>query len=247
MCEVSPSSSPVVEANMTRNTISDAQKETVSFEAERRAMVEQQIRRRGIRDERVLEAMFAVPRHEFVPAVHLSAAYDDRPLPIGETETISQPYIVAAMSAAASVSPGDKALEIGTGSGYQAAILAHLGAQVYTMERNFLLAESALARLKRLGYDNVQVIHGDGTEGHVAAAPYQIILVTAAAPEVPQPLLDQLDDGGRMVIPVGDLMRQDLELIFKHAGQVSKRFLDPCQFVPLIGRHAWPEQRGYLH
>lgn len=210
-------------------------------------MVEHQIRRRGIRDERVLEAMFTVPRHEFVPEAHLGAAYDDRPLPIGETETISQPYIVAAMSAAAMVEPGDKALEIGTGTGYQAAILRHLGATVFTIERNLMLAESARERLRRLGYDNLEVVYGDGTEGYAAAAPFQIILVTAAAPRLPQPLLDQLADGGRMVIPVGDMSHQDLELIFKRGKEISKRFLDPCQFVPLIGRHAWAGPPVRIH
>ncbi|MFB3922467.1 MAG: protein-L-isoaspartate(D-aspartate) O-methyltransferase [Terriglobia bacterium] len=221
--------------------------ETIPYEAERRAMVEQQIRRRGIRDEKVLEAMERVPRHEFVPAVHLGAAYDDRPLPIGEAETISQPYIVAAMTSAARIVPGDKVLEIGTGSGYQAAILTYLGAKVFTIERNFLLADAARARLERLGYSGVEVIEGDGTEGYPAGAPYQAIIVTAASPKVPQPLLDQLDEGGRMVIPVGDLWHQDLQLLFKHEGQVATRYLDPCQFVPLIGKHAWPERQGWMH
>lgn len=221
--------------------------EEIPFESERRAMVEYQIRRRGIRDERVLEAMFRVPRHEFVPGPHVGAAYEDRPLPIGESETISQPYIVAAMTAAARVNPGDKALEIGTGSGYQAAILAFLGAKLHTVERNFQLAESARARLARLGFETVEVIWGDGTEGHPAAAPYQVILVTAASPEIPAPLMEQLDDGGRLVIPVGDLSHQDLKLLFKHGGQFATRFLDPCQFVPLIGRYGWPEKRDRVH
>lgn len=217
------------------------------FQAERRAMVENQIRRRGIRDEQVLAAMLAVPRHEFVPAEHLGAAYDDRPLPIGETETISQPYIVAAMSAAASIAPGDKVLEIGTGSGYQAAILAWLGARVWTVERNPRLVQLARERFMRLGFEGVEVILGDGTEGYAVAAPYQAILVTAAAPCVPPPLLDQLDEGGRLVIPVGGLLHQDLELVYKHGGQTSTRFLDPCQFVPLVGKHAWPERQERLH
>lgn len=209
-------------------------------------MVEEQIRRRGIRDERVLEAMFNVPRHEFVLPGYLEAAYEDRPLPIGGSETISQPYIVAAMTAAARVQSGDKALEVGTGSGYQAAILAYLGAPVYTLERNFQLAESARARLTRLGYANIEVIWGDGTEGYPAAAPYQVILVTAASPHVPQPLLEQLAEGGRMVIPVGDLMHQDLNLIFKHGNELATRLLDPCMFVPLIGKHGWPEKAGWV-
>jgi protein-L-isoaspartate(D-aspartate) O-methyltransferase len=221
--------------------------ETAPYEAARRAMVEHQIRRRGICDEKVLEAMLFVPRHEFVSADQLAAAYDDRPLPIGESETISQPYIVAAMTAAAGVQPGDKVLEIGTGSGYQAAILAYLGGKVYSIERNPVLAEAARQRLARLGYEGIKVIEGDGSEGYPSSAPYQAILVTAASPQVPQPLLDQLANGGRMVIPVGDLWHQDLQLLFKHQGHVATRFLDPCQFVPLIGKHAWPEGKDRVH
>ncbi len=216
--------------------------EAIPFESSRRAMVEDQLRRRGLRDERVLEALFRVPRHEFVPLGFVEAAYEDRPLPIGESETISQPYIVAAMTAAVRVQPGDKALEIGTGSGYQAAVLAHLGATVYSVERNPRLADVARERLKRLGYQGIEVTAGDGSEGYPAAAPYQVILVTAAAPVIPHPLLEQLADGGRMVIPVGDLQHQDLQLIFKHRNELAKRTLDPCQFVPLIGKHAWPEK-----
>jgi protein-L-isoaspartate(D-aspartate) O-methyltransferase len=212
---------------------------TKTFESERRAMVETQIRRRGIRDERVLRALEAVPRHEFVAESFLDAAYDDRPLPIGDTETISQPYIVAAMTAAARISPGDRALEVGTGSGYQAAILAYLGAEVWTLDRNPRLVEEARRRLSRLGYAGIEVRCGDGSEGYAPAAPYQVILVTAAAPRVPAALLEQLAEGGRLVIPVGELYRQDLEVIFKHDGQTSTRLLDPCQFVPLIGKQAW--------
>jgi protein-L-isoaspartate(D-aspartate) O-methyltransferase len=176
----------------------------------------------------------------------VKAAYDDRPLPLGEAETISQPYIVAAMTEAADVQPGDKALEVGTGSGYQAAILAYLGARVYTVERNAVLAKSAGERLARLGYDGVEVIAGDGSEGYPPAAPYAIILVTAAAPLVPPALLDQLAEGGRLVIPVGDLRHQDLLLNLKQAGQIKTRMLDPCQFVPLIGKGGWPEREGRL-
>jgi protein-L-isoaspartate(D-aspartate) O-methyltransferase len=220
--------------------------EPVPFEKERREMIEVQLRRRGIRDERVLEAMFQVPRHEFVPPAFLKAAYEDRPLPIGQSETISQPYIVAAMTLAARVEAGDKALEVGTGSGYQAAILAYLGAKLYTVERNLQLAEAARERLARLKFAGIEVIGGDGSEGYPPAAPYQIILVTAAAPDVPPLLLDELAEGGRMVIPVGDLFHQDLLLILKHHQQVARRVLDPCQFVPLIGKGGWPERGGPL-
>ena len=220
--------------------------EPLPFEEARREMIEMQLRWRGIRDERVLDAMFRVPRHEFVPPALVAAAYDDRPLPLGEAETISQPYIVAAMTEAANVQPGDKALEIGTGSGYQAAILSYLGATVYTIERNAVLAKSARERLARLGYDGEVAILGDGSEGYPPAAPYSIILVTAAAPLVPPALLHQLAEGGRLVIPVGDLRHQDLLLNLKQAGQVKTRVLDPCQFVPLIGKGGWPEKEGGL-
>ena len=216
--------------------------EPMPFEEERRLMVKIQLRHRGIRDQRVLDAMFHVPRHEFVPSALVGAAYDDRPLPLGEAETISQPYIVAAMTEAARVQPGEKALEVGTGSGYQAAILSYLGARVYTVERNVVLAERARERLARLGYDGVEIIVGDGSEGHPPAAPYEIIIVTAAAPFVPPALLEQLAEGGRLVIPVGDLYHQDLLLNQKRAGQVKTRVLDPCQFVPLVGKAGWPEK-----
>jgi protein-L-isoaspartate(D-aspartate) O-methyltransferase len=218
--------------------------EPAPFEAERREMIHVQLRRRGIRDERVLEAMALVPRHEFVPPALIKAAYDDRPLPIGESETISQPYIVAVMTQAAQVQPGDKALEVGTGSAYQAAILACLGATVHTLERNPKLAEAARERLARLGFAGIEVIAGDGSGGYPAAAPYQVILVTAAAPETPPALVAQLAEGGRMVIPVGDLFHQDLHLILKRDRETVVHLLDPCQFVPLIGKCGWPEGTG---
>jgi protein-L-isoaspartate(D-aspartate) O-methyltransferase len=207
-------------------------------------MIAYQLRRRGIQDERVLEAMFKVPRHEFVPAAFLRAAYDDRPLPIGSAETISQPYIVAAMTQAARVQPGDRALEVGAGSGYQAAVLAYLGAKVFTLDRNATLAQAARERLTRLGFPGIEVITGDGSEGYPAQAPYQIILVTAAAPSVPEQLKGQLADQGRLVIPVGNLSYQDLLLVTKQDNQLATQLLDPCQFVPLIGKCGWPEFGG---
>ena len=198
-------------------------------------MIEVQLRRRGIRDERVLEAMFQVPRHEFVPPAFLNAAYEDRPLPIGQSETISQPYIVAAMTLAARVEAGDKALEVGTGSGYQAAILAYLGAKLYTVERNLQLAEAARERLARLKFAGIEVIGGDGSEGYPPAAPYQIILVTAAAPDVPPFLLDELAEGGRMVIPVGKQWEQQLYVLRKVNGRIERTAIVPVLFVPMTG------------
>ena len=215
--------------------------QAILYESERREMVEHQLRRRGIRDSRVLDAMFAVPRHEFVAPALMDKAYDDRPLPIGASETISQPYIVAVMTEAVRVQPGDKALEVGAGSGYQVAILAHLGARVYGIERNPELADTARQRLARLGYAGVEIICGDGTEGYAAAAPYQVIMVTAGSPpKIPQSLIDQLADGGRLIIPVGGRDYQELNLVFKHGDQIATRALDPCQFVPLIGKYGWP-------
>ncbi len=212
------------------------------FEFARRAMVERQLRHRGIRAERVLQAMYEVPRHEFVPLLDQQEAYEDRPIAIGDGQTISQPYMVAAMTEAAQVEFGDRVLEIGTGSGYQAAVLSHLGAEVITLERITRLADAARERLTRLGYRCTQVILADGSEGYPAGAPYTAIVVTAAAPAVPQVLVSQLADGGRLVIPVGTLQLQTLQVISKHADELIVRNLDPCQFVPLVGKQAWPQQ-----
>jgi len=214
----------------------------IPFESERRAMIEHQLRRRGIHDERILSAMLEVPRHEFVPPHFQSRAYDDGPIAIGDGQTISQPYMVAAMTEAAHVKSGDRVLEVGTGSGYQAAILAQLGAEVMTLERIPCLAESARERLSRLGYRGVTVVSADGSAGYPEAGPYAAILVTAAAPAVPDVLVTQLADGGRLVIPVGTLQLQTLQVIFKDADRLSVCDLDPCQFVPLVGKQAWPER-----
>lgn len=216
------------------------------FQERAHDMIELQLRRRGIRDERVLEAMLQVPRQEFVPPELVAAAYEDRPLPIGDRETISQPYMVASMTEAARIEPGHRALEVGTGSGYQAAILAYLGAEVHTIERNPRLVEAARERLARLGYRNVQVFSGDGSEGLAAHAPYNLIMVTAAAPSVSPALVDQLAEEGRLMVPVGDLYHQDLLLVIKHGGKMETHLLDACQFVPLIGKGGWPEKSlGY--
>ena len=205
-------------------------------------MVETQLRRRNIHNPRVLEALLHVPRHQFVPPSKVDEAYEDRPIAIGDSETISQPYIVAAMTQAANPQPGEKALEVGTGSGYQAAILAALGAEVFTIERNSVLSESARARLTALGCNRVTLLSGDGSEGYPPAAPFDIILVTAAAPDIPPVLPRQLCEGGRLVLPVGDLTQQDLTLAIKQGDRYLKRILDPCKFVPLIGKYGWPKK-----
>lgn len=205
----------------------------------RRDMVEKQLRSRGIADEGVLAAMAKVPRHEFVEERFRSQAYGDHPIPIGEDQTISQPYIVALTMAALKLRPEDRVLEIGTGSGYQTAILAELSQMVYSVERHESLARQAQAALDRLGYRNVTIIVWDGTEGLAANAPYNAIAVSAAAPEVPQPLLDQLSEGGRMVIPVGPPEAQRLEFIEKCQGRMTTKILEGCRFVPLIGSHGY--------
>ncbi len=216
--------------------------QVLSFEDERRQMVEIQLRRRGVHDERVLAALAHVPRHEFVPSRFIELAYADRPLPIGAAETISQPYMVAAMTEACEVEPGDRVLEIGTGSGYQAAVLAELGAKVYSIEKNPRLAANAAALLARKGYAGIEVICGDGSEGYLAAAPYQIILVTAGSPHRPAALVDQMAEGARLVIPVGSRDLQRLELVRKTASGISTQWLDTCQFVPLTGKYGWPQE-----
>ena len=217
-----------------RDTISDR------FHTQRVAMVELQLRGRGIRDPRVLAAMQRVPRHEFLPPELQREAYEDRPLPIGYGQTVSQPYIVAAMLEALELQPSDRVLEVGTGSGYQTALLAELAGKVYSIERHPPLAEQAREALARLGYTRVEVVVGDGTEGLAGAAPFDAILVSAAAPKLPPPLLEQLAEGGRMIVPVGFSAGQELELVRKEHGQPRITRLDACRFVPLIGREGFP-------
>ncbi|MBI5575713.1 MAG: protein-L-isoaspartate(D-aspartate) O-methyltransferase [Deltaproteobacteria bacterium] len=211
------------------------------FYAIRRRMVAEQIRSRGIHDERLLDALMEIPRHFFVPP-HLSErAYDDGPLPIGEGQTISQPYIVAEMTRALSLSGEEKVLEIGTGSGYQTAVLCRLAKEVVTMERIGSLQETAEKVLKELGIGNIRFLAGDGTMGCPGEAPFDRILVTAAAPRVPEPLFEQLADGGIAVIPIGGRWEQDLIRVTKDSGKARKEFLGGCRFVPLIGRFGFPE------
>ncbi len=200
---------------------------------ERERMVADQIEARGVRDPRVLAAMRQVPRHEFVPRDLRAAAYRDHPLPIGHDQTISQPYIVAVMSELARVAPGDRVLEVGTGSGYQAAVLAALGAEVYSIELVAPLAERAAATLKRLGYGAVRTRTGDGYRGWPERAPFRAIVVTAAPPVVPPRLLDQLAVGGRLVIPVGDAF-QELQVHTRREDQVEVESIFPVRFVPML-------------
>ena len=202
----------------------------------RLAMVAGQIAARGVKDPRVLDAMRAVPRHEFVPAALREDAYGDSPLPIGHGQTISQPYIVALMTELARPSPADRVLEVGTGSGYQAAVLSRLVARVFSVELVDPLAQSAASTLRRLGYANVTVRSGDGYLGWPDEAPFDIIIVTAAPEEVPAALLAQLKPGGRLIVPVGRVYDvQDLQLIEKDAtGRVSTRSVIPVRFVPMV-------------
>jgi protein-L-isoaspartate(D-aspartate) O-methyltransferase len=209
--------------------------QTPNFEQLRKAMIDSQIRSRGIRDERVLQALAAVPREEFVPAEYRSRAYDDAPLPIGQDQTISQPYIVALMTELAEPLPSHRVLEVGTGSGYQAAVIARLVSQVYTIEIIPQHAQTAAERLQRLGVKNVEVRAGNGYLGWPEQAPFDSILVTAGATEVPPRLVEQLKAGGRMVIPVGaGPADQVLKVIRKlPAGDIETREVIPVRFVPL--------------
>ena len=203
------------------------------FAAQRHGMVERQLQARGIKDERVLAAMAKVPREEFVPADARAEAYSDGPLPIGYDQTISQPYIVAFMTENLRPKPSDRVLEIGSGSGYQAAILAELVADIYTIEIVEPLAKTAEATLQRLGYKNVHIKVGDGYKGWPEEAPFDAIIVTCAPENVPQPLTDQLKDGGRMVIPVGERFAQQLYLLEKRNGQLKESVTLPVRFVPM--------------
>jgi len=210
---------------------------------DRERMVATQIEARGITDPLVLAAMRAVPREQFVPAALARFAYEDRPLPIGEGQTISQPYIVAVMTQAAGLKPGARALEIGTGSGYGAAVLSRIAAEVYTVERVGLLAEEARDRLARLGYRTVHVLEGDGTLGWAEHAPYDAIVVTAAGPRVPGALLSQLAAGGRLIMPVGSGSHHQRLVRVTRTETQEYRYedLEEVAFVPLIGAEGWTE------
>jgi protein-L-isoaspartate(D-aspartate) O-methyltransferase len=203
------------------------------FSAQRQRMVEEQLRRRGIADERVLDAMLRVPRHEFVVG-YGNQSYEDHPLLIGEGQTISQPYIVALMLEALAIRDTDRALEIGTGSGYVMALLAALAKEVISIERHASLANSARELLAKLEYKNVRILHADGSRGFPELAPYDVIIVSATADELPRELVDQLADGGRMILPVGLGNSQQLQLIRKQNGETMIQRREMCLFVPLI-------------
>jgi len=204
-------------------------------------MIEHQLRRRGIKDERVLDAMAEVPREKFIPETLWTEAYADRPLPIGHGQTISQPYMVAIMTEALALQGKEKVLEIGTGSGYQTAILARLADKVFTIERMRALGREAEQRLAEMGIFNVLVRIADGTHGWKEEAPFDAILVTAGAPEAPETFLEQLKIGGRLVIPIGDRAIQTLYCYIRERSQIVKENYGRCVFVPLVGHYGWEE------
>lgn len=204
-------------------------------------MVKTQLMSRGIFDKLVLDAMKKVPRHRFVPKNIEGSAYEDCALPIGESQTISQPYMVAIMTEKLGLSGGEKVLEIGTGSGYQAAVLAEIAKEVYTIERIPSIAERAQKIFDELGYKNIKVIAGDGTLGLPEKAPFGGVIVTAGSPDIPKPLVDQLSEGGKLVIPVGETFEQILTVVTKHGSKLDVERSIGCIFVPLVGKYGWKE------
>ncbi len=219
----------------------ESQDTKIKWQDERLRMVSEQLRKRGISDKRVLRVMETVPRHLFVPSESRTLAYADGPLPIGEGQTVSQPYMVAVMTQHLNLKGGEKILEIGTGSGYQSAVLMELGDELFTIERIHPLGERAKGRLLELGYRNFHIRIGDGTKGWPEAAPFDGIMVTAGAPSVPDVLVDQLKEGGRLVIPVGSRHSQALlTCVKKGEGCITDEDI-MCVFVPLIGEHGWEE------
>jgi len=211
------------------------------FDIQRVRMVEEQLIRRGINDQETLKAMGTVPRHLFVEDAMQARAYGDHPLPIGSGQTISQPYIVALMTQALELQGHERVLEIGTGSGYQAAVLSRICERVYTIERIDSLLGKARKIFDRLHYHNIVSRIDDGTSGWSGEAPFDAILVTAGGPKIPEPLVEQLNDPGRLVIPVGDQQVQKLQLLTKKDGEISVRTIELVRFVNLIGSHGWPD------
>jgi protein-L-isoaspartate(D-aspartate) O-methyltransferase len=208
---------------------------------QRARMVEEQLRGRGIRDERVLAAMGKVPRERFIAPEYYREAYADRPVPIGEGQTVSQPMMVALMAEALALQPSDRVLEVGTGTGYEAAVLAELAAEVWTIERHSPLAERARQILSELRYSNVHVVQGDGSSGLPQQAPFDKILVAAGAPKVPPSLIAQLSERGTLAVPVGDRINQQLQLVRKIGGEVLTSARTLCCFVPLVGVEGWEQ------
>ena len=225
---------PMVFTQCTTGTGGSESNPKGDFKVMREKMVETQIKVRGVKDPRVLSALLKVERHRFVPEEYLNSAYSDQPLPIGEGQTISQPYIVALMTELLELKGNEKVLEIGTGSGYQAAILAELAKEVYTIEIIESLASTAKIRLLELGYQNVKVKYGDGYLGWPEAAPFDAIIITAAPDHIPKPLRDQLKEGGRMVVPVGTYT-QELKKIVKRSGKIETTGIISVIFVPMTG------------
>lgn len=217
--------------------------EVKEWKLERERMVKEQVIARGVKDNRVIEAMMLVPRHLFVDKTYYHQAYNDYPLPIGYGQTISQPYIVAAMTELLELTDKDNVLEIGTGSGYQTAILGLLCAKVYTIERIGELGSQARLRLEELGFKNINFVVGDGSLGWPEYAPYNGIIVTAGAPEIPDTLIAQLAEKGRLVIPVGGEYYQTLNRVKKHKGRVFREEIFECTFVPLVGKESWDDKK----
>lgn len=209
------------------------------YSAKRAEMVATQLRARGIRDEHVLEAMSRIPRHVFVPEDYQGQAYEDHPLPIGEDQTISQPYIIAVSLQALELRGNESVLEVGTGSGYQTALLALLARVVYSIERHARLAELAVSVLEQIGLPNLKLVVGDGSHGIPEYAPFDAIIVSAAAPNIPNSLFQQLAEGGRMVIPVGPPQAQELQLVRMQDGRAIIEVLEGCRFVPLVGAEGY--------
>jgi protein-L-isoaspartate(D-aspartate) O-methyltransferase len=212
------------------------------FAGQRQKMVEEQLLDRGIKDLRVAEAMNRVPRHLFVQRPFQHKAYGDHPLPIGENQTISQPFVVAAMTEALRLTGEERVLEIGTGSGYQTALLAELALQVFTIERIKSLGQNAKRILDQLGYTNINYKIFDGTYGWRDMGPYDAAMITAAGPDVPKTLIEQVKDGGRIVAPIGDSEKQELVVFTRTGDRLQKQVLVSCNFVPLIGKYGWPEE-----
>jgi protein-L-isoaspartate(D-aspartate) O-methyltransferase len=232
-----------VSRGLKKNEISRKKRNSMAhdYRLARERMVNNQLIPRGIRDKGVLEAMKKIQRHLFVEEALVGEAYNDHPLPIGHKQTISQPYIVALMTQALDLSGTEKTLEIGTGSGYQTAILAELSEKVYTVERIRPLMEKARSLLYGLGYTNILFKSYDGTLGWEEYAPFDAMIITAGAPNIPEPLLEQLNDEGRMVIPIGDRFSQELFKVVKRKDRLEKESLGGCRFVDLIGVHGWDE------